>query len=369
MKKTKFLSFLLIIGCILTSCSKDEEETLISSQPVNEGDYSIAFPFEANDARQTHIEFNYGNTINAVGEGLLYYAKEYFSPSKYYLQEGQLLRKNTLQVGAVFGDKEGLLGYKSNDNPYGLNPQIGMKIPISDSETIVAGRGTIPIVDIFEVNFITDLKKNADIKGIAATIVLNSTIKDEKGVEHKIERKQLRVLGEEAARNLMAYFRELPEVTSDTPIMIALYDNAHADSSLPGTFIEVGYGVENIDDFDEIEENWYIVPSNDLRKVDGQIASQFDAVKSSLHSFLPNNTGIIGKALFRDNRIEELHLEIYAQAKTYTENMALVYYVRDLLDNFSNNDYKINVEVSIDMETFALLKRNSGSDDVDVMIK
>lgn len=367
MKRNKFLSFLLVIGFLVTACSSDEEETLISSEPIHEGDYSIAYPFVANDARQTHVEFNYGTTIDAVGKGLLYYAKEYFPTSKYYLQEGQLLSRDTLQVGTIYGDKEGLLGYKSKDNPYGLNPEIGMSIPVNDRETIKAGNGTIPIIDIFEVNFITDLKKDADIKGIAAAIVLNSTIKDETGKEYKMDRKQLGILGEEAARNLASYFKELPEVTSDTPIMIALYDNSSEDVNLAGTFFEVGYGVENIDNFKDVVETWYMVPSADLTRIDSQIASQFDAVKQSLHAFLPNNTAIIGQALFREERVAQLQLEVNAQAKTYTESSALVSYVRDLLSNFSNNDYEITVKIYVDMEHFASLRRDAGSEDVQVI--
>lgn len=367
MKKIKkVLLFLLTLTLCLCGCERnDEDEKLVALDSINSGDYRIAIPFNSNDARQTHVQFNRsGYDVDAVGEGLLRYSKDFFDPEKYYLQEGQILTRNTLQAGLIYGDKEGLLGSKSTSNPYGLNPENGFKLPIGNGKTITckAGSGgTIPVVDVFEVNFITKLEVDAEIKGISLAIVLNPRVLDANGDEYVISDENLKAFGEEAGRNLVAYLKQQPQINSKTPIMVALFKAESTDTSLPGTFISVGHGNGNIDSFKDVSENWMIIPSSSAQQADSTLVAQFNAAKEELHDFLPNNTDIIGKGFFVDNRIVKLQLTITMQAKTYTEKMGITQYVNELLSQFSNNDMEISVRIISGTDTFAMIKRAKGS--------
>lgn len=374
MKKIKkiLVVFLCLLSC-LSGCGREDEEEVVAIPLGNKGEYSIVTPFKASDARQTHIQFNRSSyDIDAVGEGLLRYAKEYFEPSKYYLQEGQLLSRNTLQAGLIYGDKEGLLGSKSKNNPYGLNPEDGMKMPAEDGVTITAkagGGGTIPVIDVFEVNFVSDLKKDAEIKGIALAIVLNPHVLDASGKEHVISDKNLKTYGEEAGRNLVAYIKKQPGISARIPIMVSLFKAESSDDSLPGTYIASGYGRGNVDKFNDINEKWVIFPSAAAESANSTLLAQFNGIKTELYDFLPNNTEIIGKGFFVDDRITKLQINVIMQAKTYVEKLGVTQYTKELLSQFNNTDMEITVRIEVDGETFAMITRESGSDDCDVMIR
>ena len=377
MKKNRLLLAILLgsMLCISACGSKDEEKKnkkITALESVNSGDYRLAIPYASSDARQTHIQFNRSTyDVDAVGEGLLRYSKEHFNPDNYYLQEGQLLDRDTLQAGLTYGDKEGLLGSKSTDNPYGLNPEDGSSMPAEEGVTITAkagSGGTIPVGDVFEVNFIEDLEEDAEIKGISLAIVLNPNVNDANGESHVISDENLKVYGEEAGRNLVAYLKKQPEIGSNTPILVALFKADSSDDSLPGSFIAVGYGKGTINQFDDVNENWIMFPGDTAESTDSQLLSQFNAIKDSLHTFLPNDTGIVGKGFFVDNRILKMQINVISQCKDYTEKMAIVQYTRELLSNFTSTDMEITVKIDADNDTFAMIKRNKGKSDSDVIM-
>ena len=364
------LSLALCLSGCNSSDSEDENEITVV-EAINEGDYRIAIPFAYSDARQTHIQFNRsGYDVDAVGEGLLRYSKDYFDPDKYYLQEGQILTRNTLQAGLIYGDKEGLLGSKSTSNPYGLNPENGMNLPAEDGVTITAkagSGGTIPVIDVFEVNFITELEEDADIKGISLAIVLNPNVVDAEGKSHVISDTNLKTYGEEAGRNLVAYLMKQPGISSKTPILVALFKAESSDDSLPGTFISVGYGKGGINSFSDVNESWVIFPGTKAESMDSTLVAEFNSIKEKLHDFLPNNTDIIGKGFFVDNRISKLMISVHMQAKTYTEKLGVTQYTYELLSQFSNTDMEITVQINGDDETYAMIKRAKGSNKCEVI--
>lgn len=355
---------------LLSACGSSSDSKKVATNPINSGDYQIVIPFESSDARQVHVEYNRGDyDIMAVGKGLMEYSKAYFDPDSYYVQEGQLLNRDTLAVGTVYGDKEGILGFKSSDNTYGLNPEKGSKIPISSTQTITSGSSTVPIIDVFEIDFYQSLSDNAEITGLSFAIVLNPNITDAAGKAVTIKDKQLKTLGEEAARNLIAYLETLPQVGTKMPIMISLFKANSSDSALPGTFLEYGYGKDGIDSFTAVSEDQAIFPSDSATTLDSVTSTQFDSFKQSLHLFLPNDIGVVGKGKFKDSKLNELSITITAQTKTYTECVALVQYTKDLLDTFKSKDIAITVNVKNNNETFAMLQRQSGSSDVNVIME
>lgn len=365
-----FLSLTLLASLFMMSgCNNDEEDSkdaIISTKAVTDDGYRIAIPFKTSDMTQVHVQFNRGAyDIEAVGKGLQRYASRNFSTSKYYLQEGQLLEEENTVSGT---NSDALLLRKSGDNPFGLNPEKDTQLPISSSKSITVGASTVPVVDVFEYDFISDLNEDADIEGLAFAIVLTSTVVDADGNSHTIKDEQLRVIGEEAGRNLLTFIKDMPEVSNSTPITIALYKNGTGDSNLPGEFFAVGHGTTRIDRFDAVNEQWVIIPSDAASKLDAQIASQFTSVKNSLFQFLPNDISMIGKGFFIDNQLHELQISITTQGKTYIQNAAVVQYVSELLSNFSGDNYSISVKVNANTETFAMLYRERGSGEVDAIM-
>ena len=364
-KTTKLLLSLCFILTLFACQDNDNEEGVIKTSPVSEGGYRIAMPFESSDATQVHIDFKRSDyDVNAIGKGLQKYAKEHFSPNKYYLQDGQLLDREDL-----IGGSDSLLDRKSTKNPYGLNPEIDFKLPISDTETIEVGKSTIPVGDIVEYNFLSETGKNAEIEGVAFAVILNEKVVGKDGKDYKIDDEQLKILGEEVARNLMTYVKDKPEISANTPILITLFKAVSDDANLPGVFIAQGYGKNNIGSFSDIDEKWAIIPSENASKLDPQIVSQFDSMKKALFGFLPNDIAIIGKGFFVDNGLDELYITVTTQGKSQIQNESVVQYTKELLNGFSSNSYRIIVKIKANDETYAMFQRERGSNDVQAIME
>lgn len=370
MKKwNKFLLVLLL--CVIAGCGRQnnegENKDKISTKPIDEDGYRIAIPFTSSDATQTHVEYNRGSyDIEAIGKGLQRYSKQYFSTNSYYLQDGQLLKHDDLV--STLNNREALLGRKSKENAFGLNPEKGSTIPISNDQDIKVGSSTITVSDVIEYDFFTDLNENAEIQGVAFAIVLNSTITDADGKEHTIADEQLKIIGEEAGRNLMTYIKDLPEINANTPVMIALFNASSEDANLPGTFLAKAYGKSNIDSFEKINEKWVMIPSDTASEIDPQLSANFADLKDSLFGFLPNDIAVIGKGFFVDDRIDELEIIVTTQGKTQIQNEAVVQYVKEQLGILSEG-FKITVNINANTTTFAMLQRGKNSNDVMVIMK
>ncbi len=368
----KYSAIILAFLLIMSGCTtKDtEQETTITTKPVTSDGYRIVIPFSESDATQTHITFNRsGYDVMAAGEGLMRYSKEYFSVDNYYLQDGQLLDRDQLQVNTYFGDQEGLLGFKSDENPYGLNPEKGSQLPIDETTSIAVSGQTIPIVDIIEYNFHKTSDASQEIEGISLAIIVNRNVLDEQGNKYVISDENLQIIGEEASRNIVSYIKSMPEVSSKTPIMVALFSAESSDSNLAGHFFSSGYGVSSIDQFKAINEQWVLYPGDVASTLDPSVSSQFEALRKSLHMFLPNDVSIVGKGLFLNNQLNQLDITIQTQAKTYVENLALVQQVDQLLTNFTGDYYGIHVTFQSNTESFAVIQREIGSQNTTIIMQ
>lgn len=357
---------------VLAGCSKgnDNEENKIVTEPVEEGGYRTVYPFEASDAREVHTVMNLSPyDVMSAGKGLERYAKDYFSTDSYYLQDGKLLTRDRLMTNQSENDTEGLLNRNNKENPYGLNPTSGSTIPVDDQTTITVGSNTVPIVDVIEYDFVKDASSDADIEGIAVSIILNPNIVDEKGNQHTLSEKSLRLVGEEAGRKLVDYLKTLPEVSANTPVMVGLFEINSEDASLGGTYLALGYGSESIDHFESVEEDWVIIPSQAASDIDPQIVSQFNTVKNSLQNVLPNDVGIIGKGFYIDNELDALMLNVETTGKTYSENLSVVQLLVTLMEHFNGDSYQITVKVNANQNTFAMLQRAKGEKDISVIME
>lgn len=373
MRKYKIGMFLLMFCMVLAGCGKEkvqEEKVVITTEPIEEGGYRTVHPFNASDAREVHTIMNLSSyDMNAAGKGLERYSKKYFSTDSYYLQDGQLLTRDRLQINQSEVDPEGLLNRNSADNPYGLNPAKGTTIPVGDGVTIKVGSSTIPIIDLIEYDFVQESKKDAEIKGISVAIILNPNIVDADGKKHTISNENLKLIGEEAGRKLITYLKTLPEVGANTPVMIGLFQLDAKDASLGGSYLALGYGKQGIDRFESLDETWVIIPSEEASKLDAQTSAQFTAVKNSLKNVLPNDVGIIGRGFYIDKRLNSLHLTVTTTGKSYSENLSVVQLMVGLLDNFNDDSYSVTVRIEANLETIAMLQRNAGSKEIKTIME
>lgn len=363
----------MVVLCMvlfLSACgSKTKEKTSIVSEPIVAGDYKILNSLASSTARQTHVEFNRGwYDREAVGKGIMAYSKSHFSPDTYYMMEGQIFAREDLQPGVVENQKESILGRKSSDNEYGLNPEIGTTFTINDAgETITVGRQTVPIRDLFEINFTKEASDDPKIDGISLAIVLSSAIYDDKDQEREISDTILFKLGEQAAITISDYLHKLPEIGNKVPIYITLFKASSTDDSLPGTFIGESYGKDSIS-MQPLNEKWVIFSSDEATEMDAIVAQQFDSLKNDLYMLIPNNIGIVGKGKFMDDKLDSLQITITTEAKTYTESSAIIQRTNELVNNFDSNEFEISIRFINDDEAYAMIRRDKGDDETNVIM-
>lgn len=352
--KIILLSLCLVL---LSGCGSDDTPKSKEINAVIQGDYNVLLPLDTSDSRNRHSSKQPGSMFDVfeIGKGLYDRSKKHFSPDSYIQKEGDVLTFKKLQK---------LLGRQSNSNDIGLNPEAGTSFDTGDGQVVDS---PFIVDDIYEIDFM----KGDELSALSIAIVLQPDQKTDAFTENKVAYEKtttiseatLRAYGEEAARKLVSYLRSQPQVGDGMPIYVTLYNVSSADNTLPGSFIAESYFKPNSrsSSFDAIEEEWVLFPSDGADKMDGATSTHFNSLRQSLYQFLPEDVSIIGKGLYIDKKIDTLYIDISVQAKTYTECQALIQQSVSLLDNFTDQDMAIKVNVLNGKETIAVMNRNKNS--------
>lgn len=348
----------MILLCLaLAACggsSSDEEDSMLKTAPIIEGDYGALIPYASSDARDVHHDTG-RNLIDsyAVGTGLSELSKAHFSPSDYVYQEGKFLKYNEL--------RNNLLKRSGKDYPNGLNPQSGK---------FDTGNGVVEdiilLADIYEI----DWYQNEDLKGISLALVLNPILQ-KGGTKVEVNKNKLELYGSETARKLVSYLRgNIPEIGDQMPIYIAIYNSTSVDSSLPGTFVQEAYfsPTSKSADFTNLDESWAIFPSDDAKRKDATTANEFMSFKNAMSRFLTDDIDIIGIGHFKNGALVDLSIQVVMRAKTATEAKAATQYLHALISTFSSNAYQITIDVKSDDIHVAVIQRLKDSNDTNVIV-
>lgn len=342
------VSILLVGGC---SNKEENPETLVETQALEEGDYGATLPFQSSDSRKQHAIFSRSlvDSLN-IGNGLLTYSKEYYSPKSYTIEEGQFLG---------YYELSNLLGRESADTD-GLNPPSGASFETGNGAVIAP----VLVQDIYEVDFL----KNQEVAGISLAIVFNTSVGDNGTSSNVLPLSDdiLQAFGEETSRKVVTYMRKMPEIGDAMPIFVTLYKNASSDATLPGVFFSKAYFEGRSSSFSAIDEQWVLFPSDAATKLDASVATQFMQVKNSLNGFLPDDVNIIAKGKFENGKLAELKINVDMYAKTATEALSLTQYLKAQLATFTSQEFKIQVEVTCQDETIATMVRAVGTSSVNV---
>jgi protein involved in sex pheromone biosynthesis len=346
--KNKILMIILML-VLLTGCFNGEnpdDPDII--QPTTQGEYTLIADFTVSPVRLYHGTYLGSYDAMEIGRRLQQKSKKHFSIEQHYLQEGQILSYDRLIS---------LVRRESDSNPQGLNPPIGSQFDIGDGRTFIDD--AVVVADIVELNFMGNASENFALKGISLTIVLNQNIPQTVGgldTFVTIQTDRLYQFGTDIGRKLESYLRTIPAV-GDVPVFITLYSTASSDATLPGSFIGEGIFRNRSGQFVRNQEKWVILPSSEATSLDATLSSQFASLKSSLQGLLPEAIGVIGKARYIDNEVDELKITINMIAKTYSEISMVTQITAQLLDTFENNDMLIVVEIRSLGTVMAVMER------------
>jgi protein involved in sex pheromone biosynthesis len=329
-----------------------EQKAVIPKYNISDSYYRVVLPFKVSGARGEVVEdLNTRLDVDEFETGLMRIAQDRFSPDEYLFQEGQYLDKKTIKRWLERKRTPSQLKrekMKPSEN-VGLNP------PISDKGTNEEKNKKSPIylASILEHDYLVKTRDNkVKLGGVVIGLALNSVhyYETEQGYprEVKIKDDVIEKEGKRIAAEVLSRVRHIKEL-KEVPITIALFQQAPKSSVIPGHFFAVANvdeGSSTIDEWKAIHEEYYLFPSDEAEKNHRDDWLKFNNFKSDIEDFFPNYTGVVGKALYRDDQLQQLTINISMPFYGKAEVIGFTQYVTGLVMEKFPDYININVYIS-----------------------
>lgn len=338
---------LALVGCK----AKDTQTTNGSNY------YEAILPYETSDTRTKHI----GLITNAdvrieVESGLMDLSKQHFSPDNNKYKSHVFLDFDELD--ATDGSR-GLLGTLRDDNPNGLNPDSGTEFDTGNGTVT----GAVVLVDLYELDFYS----NDQLKGISIALVVNNELEQD-GKTYPISDEVMKNYLEVTCSKLVGYLRErFNDINSRVPIYIAAYGLGEDDAKDNGGYFYSAYFNGNHVSYENIDQDWVLVPSTNFTNLDPTLADQFNTFKEDVSSILVDNTYVTGKAMFLDGKCRKLNLDITTHGKTVSEILAAIQGCKTSLSVFENDSCSYSLRIYNNETVYAVMQKNANSSKIDVI--
>jgi len=340
----------MLVGCVPsneggteltqeTQQNEKTETTIIPSIQIDESYYKTLIPYKESASRGLVVSNIYTKyDMKEVEAGLMRISHHEFDTENYYFQEGQYLAESTVSSWLA----------RSSQTEDGLNP------PTTDTMTPEerAKKAPIYLSHIVEQNYLTKTKDNkVKLGGISIGLALNSIYyyqKEQYGeyYEEPISESELVEQGKKMAAEIVSRLRTRDEL-KDIPIVVGLFKQQARNQIIPGAYFSYGVakaGQNNIADWEGIDENYVLFPTDDSQDVYRDVSKNFKIFKQDVDKYFSNYTSVIGTGFYRNKEIQKLTIEIPIQFFGKAEIIGFTQYLTGILINRFNN---IHVEVSI----------------------
>ncbi|GLB61904.1 CamS family sex pheromone protein [Cytobacillus sp. NCCP-133] len=365
MKKIIMLALsvsLLLAGCapnfnkqeeVVQEDKSEKDKAIIPNYKISDKYYRTLLPFEPSESRGlvvNNISTKYD--INEFETGLMRVAQNTFDPDKYLFQEGQYLKRDTVQAWLNRKFTEAQLKerkLKAEEN-IGLNPMIVDGGDIDKNNE----KSPIYLAHILEHNY---LVKNDEGKvglgGIVIGLAMNSVHyyqKEQYGAtyETKIDHDVLEREGKKLAEEVLQRIRQIKEL-KNVPVTIALFEQEARTSVVPGSFF--GYanapkGSSKLGGWEKTNEKYVLFPSNDAEKNHRDDLTAFLNFKQDVETYFPNFNGVIGKAFYAQDQLQEVNIDIPIQFYGKAEGIGFSQYVTGLVVKHFPEYISVQVNIS-----------------------
>ncbi|MFC3885420.1 CamS family sex pheromone protein [Bacillus songklensis] len=353
MKKTFLIS--LIVMLFVSACApnfkkEDEvvqqtdskkEKAIIPKFSISDSYYRTILPFKAGEARGL-VASNLNNRLDITEfeTGLMRLAQSEFPADQYFYQEGQYLEKKTVQAWLKRKKTDQQLAEAQKESKdkkvqnLGLNPIDTGKGSLEERNK----RSPIYLSHILEQDYlIKGDDEKLQLGGIMIGLALNSThyYAEEHGYprEVKIKQEELEREGKKIAEEIIKRMREM-EGLGQVPITIGLFKQMPKNSITPGNFFAVGAadkGEATIDNWEKIDEKYYLFPSSEATKDYRDDAMMFNEFKSKIEDYFPNFTSVIARGYYKDGQLQQMTVEIPIQFYGKGEVIGFTQYVAGLM--------------------------------------
>ena len=381
------MSMGLLSGCIKNIGPEKEEEIAPDKATVNttknqlskdlyrgvivDGKYDLGASASGDN------ELSASGNAKAFEEGLLNISKGVFPPDQYYLSEGKLIDDETLT---------NWLSRESEKNPEGLNPALeageeqATTQEAENSETtentqdtqendqVVVDTQATPIYlsQIEEKNIMVETNEGFALNGIVLGLAMNSkySYTDKDGVVHEqeISTGELRERGKQYANIIVGRLRNTEELRS-VPIVVGIYRISSDDEAVGGTYVMDGVSREgnSVSDWKEHNEYRVMLPIMNQNLQSEQYVF-FDEFRNKVLDFFPNLNGITGEALYVNDQLDSLNIEVFTQFYSKTEITALTQYLTDVAQTHLPEKSDIEIRVESIQGTEAYVGRQAGQE-------
>lgn len=383
---------ILLAGCLfLSACAPSfgEEEELVQETEddstekaiipkynISDSYYKMILPFKEGKARGLVAEnINTRLDIDEFETGLMRMAQEEFPPDNHLYQEGQYLDEKTIRswLGRKLEGKD--LEEKKSDKSFkneGLNP------PKSSEGDYIQQNEKSPIylAHMLEHNYLVRKGENTvELGGVVIGLAMNSVHYYREAVgepqrEYKIPDSQLEAEGKKMAAEVIKRVRSQKGLEK-VPVVIALYKQAPKSSIVPGSFIAstvVDGGSSSIGKWDSVDEEYVFFPSPEGTENYREDANLFERFKQDIDDFFPNYTGVIGKAFYKGEEMQELKIDIPMQFYGKSEVIAFTQFATGKVVDYFPDYVSVEVNISSTSGQEALIVRKPGQEKPTVHI-
>lgn len=393
----KKVMVMLLAGCLfLSACApsfgdqeeivretedKSTEKAIIPKYNISDSYYKMILPFKEGKARGLVAEnINTRLDIDEFETGLMRVAQEEFSPDNHLYQEGQYLDEKTVRswLGRKLeGDKlkeaqEKAKASKETFKNEGLNP-----IASTEGDFIQQNeKSPIYLAHMLEHNYLVRKGENTvELGGVVIGLALNSVHYYREAVgepqrEYVIDPQKLEAEGKKMAEEVIKRVRSQKGL-ENIPVVIALYKQAPKSSIVPGSFIAstvVDGGSNQIGKWDSIDEEYVFFPSPQGMENYREDANLFERFKQDIDEFFPNYTGVIGKAFYKGEEMQELKIDIPMQFYGKSEVIAFTQFVTGKVVDYFPDYVSVEVNINSTSGQEALIVRKPGQEKPTVHI-
>lgn len=370
MKKLSFIPFMLILsGCLSNlevqesdqqELGPDEVVVQVTSNQLSSDYYRAVISdnrYQLSASASAYDKLNSSGNIFAFEEGLMRISQDVFPTDQYSLQEGQLIDSETMTSW---------VSRESETNPEGLNPALPQSEaeelletaeesidpadnPEGIDETVEEASDTnaqvivdvestpIYLSQIMEKNIMVETDEGYALGGIVIGLAMNSVYQytDEEGVVYsqEISLGELRERGKSYANIIVGRLRNTEQLRS-VPIVVGIFQQTPNDAIVGGNYVLDGISREGnyVTDWTERNEYRVALPILENEQMADQYAF-FDSFRTDIINFFPHLNGVTGEALYIDNGLANLDIEIVTQFYDQTEIIALAQHVTDVAQN------------------------------------
>ncbi|NHC40310.1 CamS family sex pheromone protein [Bacillus sp. MM2020_1] len=339
---------------VVQTKEKVKGKAIIPKYNISDSYYRTILPFEPGEARGLVVNnINTRYDLNEFEMGLMRIAQNSFDTEKYLFREGQEIKGKTIklllnrkytkeQFNALKKDNKEL---KESEN-IGLNPV----------DTGKKGEPSSPIylAHILEHDYlIKNENDKVTLGGVTIGLALNSIYyykktSDGDTFEQKIPQSEMVREGKKIATEVIKRMRNINSL-KEIPITIALFEQASKSSVVPGNFITystVDKGSATLNSWEKVNEKYYLFPSKDAQDEHRDDVTAFLNFKQDVEEYFPNYNGVIGRAFYMGDQLQDLSITIPIQFYGKTEGIGFTQYVTGLVMEHFPKYLSVSVSVT-----------------------